>query len=450
MWIRRFILIFFAALLLAFNLLTSKLAPLTPRPGLLTPAYIPSICKNTALATIPAATALAVPTPELEANPEISPALQQRVFEETVDSVNNHYVYTDFNGKDWHAIITKTQAEIQAGVNTATFYTDIESMVTDLGDNHSRFESPVEVAQSKAELSGIKQYVGVGIVVLPQPEKNQAAIISVIHDSPAEHGGLQPHDSILAVDGLPMAKDGKSYLYLARGPECSETQLTIKSPGGSPRQVILVRQQINSPEPIDAHLIPTTDGARIGYIFIPTFYDETIPKQIKDALNNFGRLDGLILDNRMNNGGSSDVVIPTLSYFTSGIQGQYNARYNQSRLLQIKPNPVQNSQDVPLVVLVGTDTTSYGEIFSGVLQDSGRAKIVGQTTPGHVETLYGYTFTDGSELWIAHETFDPAHSHTNWEGRGIIPDVQAYADWDTFTLATDPSVAAALTLLGHK
>ncbi len=143
-----------------------------------------------------------------------------------------------------------------AGVNTETFYTDMESMVTQLGDDHSHFESPVEVAQSKAELSGINQYVGVGITVLPQPDKNQATIISVFHGSPAEHGGLKSHDSILAVDGLPMAKDGKSYLYLARGPVCSATVLTIKSPGQAPRQVMLVRQQIDSPEPIDASLIP--------------------------------------------------------------------------------------------------------------------------------------------------------------------------------------------------
>lgn len=449
MWIRRFTFIVLVASLLACNFLTGKLAPLTAMLVPLTPAYIPSKCQDITLATIPAATALAQPTPELEANPEISAALQQRVFMETVAVINNHYVYPDFNGKDWDGIVSKTQAEIKAGVKTETFYTDMESMVTELGDDHSHFESPVEVAQSQAELSGVNQYVGVGIVILPQPEKDQAAIISVFHNSPAEHGGLKPHDSILAVDGLPMVKDGKSYLYLARGPECSETELTIKSPNQAPRQVLLVRQQIDSPEPIEAHLVTTMDGSRIGYIFIPTFYDETIPKQIKDALNNFGRLDGLILDNRMNTGGSSDVVIPTLSYFTSGILGQYKGR-NESRLLQIKPDPVQNSQDVPLVVLVGTGTVSYGEVFSGVLQDSGRAKVIGQTTLGNVETLYGYVFEDGSDLWIAQETFDPAHSHANWEATGIIPDVQAYADWDTFTLATDPSVAAALTLFGHK
>ena len=449
MAIKRFTFILLTASLLACNFLTSKLAPLTAKLGPLTPAYIPASCQNVALATIPAATALVQPTPELEANPEISKTLQERVFQQTVNIIDEVYVYPDFNGKDWTGIVSKTKSEIDAGVNTETFYTDIKSMVTQLGDDHSHFKSPVEVAQARAELAGINQYVGVGISVLPQPDKYQAVIISIFPGSPAEHSGLKPHDSILAVDGLPMARDGKSYLYLARGPVCSATVLTVKSPGQSPRQVMLLRQPIDSPEPIDASLVPTRDGSHIGYIFIPTFYDETIPKQISDALNNFGPLDGLILDNRMNTGGSSDVVIPILSYFTSGTLGQFKGR-SGSRPLTIQPKPIQNSQEVPLVVLVGTGTVSYGEVFSGVLQDSGRAKVVGQTTLGNVETLYGYNFDDGSDLWIAQETFDPAYSHANWEATGIVPDVQAYTDWDTFTLDTDPAVAAALTIFGHK
>ncbi len=43
-----------------------KLVPLTP-------AYIPPSCQNTALATIPAATALAQPTPELKPTPRYPP-----------------------------------------------------------------------------------------------------------------------------------------------------------------------------------------------------------------------------------------------------------------------------------------------------------------------------------------------------------------------------------------
>jgi len=74
---------------------------------------------------------------------------------------------------------------------------------------------------------------------------------------------------------------------------------------------------------------------------------------------------------------------------------------------------------------------------------------VGETSLGNVEVLHRYDFEDGSQLWIASERFDSAFSDANWEETGIIPDVQAYAEWDTFYFDTDPSIAAALDLLGH-
>jgi len=201
--------------------------------------------------------------------------------------------------------------------------------------------------------------------------------------------------------------------------------------------------------PIDARLVTTTDGSKIGYLFSPSFFDETLPPQIKDSLNQFGNLDGLILDLRTNGGGSSTVTYPILSFFTKGKLGEFVSR-RESRALEIDADPVQNSQTVPLIVMVSKDTVSFGEIFAGVMQDSGRAKIVGETSLGNVEVLNGYDYDDGSLMWIAAETFHSAFSDANWEQTGIVPDVQAFAPWDSFYFDTDPSVAAAIELLGHK
>ncbi len=95
-----------------------------------------------------------------------------------------------------------------------------------------------------------------------------------------------------------------------------------------------------------------------------------------------------------------------LSLFTSGNVGEYISR-SGSRPLSINPQDVQGSQSLPLVVLIGEDTVSYGEVFAGVLQDRGRARLVGEPTAGNVETLHGYSFDDGSRLWIAQERFVP-------------------------------------------
>ncbi|MBI3242518.1 MAG: PDZ domain-containing protein [Chloroflexi bacterium] len=427
--------------------------PLTPidiegAPPIL---YTPPGCQNVPPATVPPATTVAEPTatPLVAGNPEISTDEQKRIFEKLVGTIERVYVYPDYNGKDWPGIVNNYRAKVEAGLNTETFYIEMNAMIADLGDEHSHFESPAEVAASNADLSGALDYVGIGILVQSLPEKGRVTVLAVFPNSSAERGGLKAHDSILAVDGSPIAQDGEAHPQWVRGPECSAVVLSVESPGQSPRDLAFIRYRITDPQPIDAKLVNTTDGSRIGYIFLPTFFDETIPGQVEQALQDFGDLDGLILDNRMNGGGSSLVVEPILSYFTSGKLGEFASR-NDSRSFNVASNPIHNSQTVPLVVLVGEDTVSFGEIFSGILRDIGRAKIVGQTTLGNVETMYGYDFEDGSRAWIAQERFDPPVSHEFWEQTGIVPDVEAFADWDTFTFENDPAVTAAVELLGHK
>jgi carboxyl-terminal processing protease len=236
---------------------------------------------------------------------------------------------------------------------------------------------------------------------------------------------------------------------LVRGPACSAAVVTVQTPGEKPRDVTVLRSDVNSPIPINAQLVTTHDGSHIGYIYLPSFFDETIPGQVKQALQQFGQLDGLILDNRMNPGGSSNVVEPILGYFTGGVLGNFVGR-TETRPVEVNADPVGNSQTVPLVVLVGEDTVSFGEIFTGILQDIGRARVVGQTTLGNVEILNSHNLSDGSRLWLAQERFVELHSQADWEKTGIIPDVQAYANWDTFTFQNDPSIAAAVKLLGHN
>jgi len=418
----------------------------TPVASQFVPAYIPSQCANKALATIAPDIEHVQPALSVEANPPISQVDQLRVFLDITRDVERVYVYPDFNGKDWQAIKAKYRSKIQAGLDTEAFYQEMQAMIAELGDDHSAYLSPVEVQADDAELKGQNKYVGVGILGDYDVNKQSFIVISTFHGSSADHAGIKSHDSIIQVDGLPITEEPGNRL---RGPECSAVSVKVQSPGEAPRDLMLMRYQVNGNETVDARLVSTTDGSKIGYIFIPTFFDETIPPQVKDALNHFGPLDGLILDVRTNTGGSSDVLYPILEYFTHGRLGQFVSR-SKSRPLEIQANEIQNSQSVPLIVMVSKGTVSFGEIFAGIMQDSGRAKIVGETSLGNVEVLSGFDFVDGSLMWLAAETFHSAFSNANWEQTGIVPDVQAFAPWDTFVFDTDPSIKAAVELLGHK
>jgi carboxyl-terminal processing protease len=382
--------------------------------------------------------------------PPLSPPLdteaQLGVLGGLENAVRNLYLYPDFGGVDWPAAVAETRVRVEAGMDTEAFYRELQELISGLGDEHSYIQTPAEIAAERAALEGQLDFVGIGVFVLPRIERGLGTILSVFPESPADHGGLRPHDSILRIDGTPIVEGGVSQQQLMRGPACSQIVLTVQTPGQPEREVSFVRSAVSGALPIDARLVPTSDGSRVGYIFLPTFLDQSWPERVEQALQDFGPLDGLILDDRMNGGGLGSVAEAMLAFFVDGPAGFYLDNQGRSAL-SIAAHPVHNSQNVPLVVLIDEDTVSFGEIFAGVLQDLGRAKLVGQTTLGNVERLHAADFDDGSRLWLAVERFDPLNSQANWEEQGIVPDVPLTAAWEDFMAENDPAVMAALQLL---
>ncbi|MBI5500244.1 MAG: hypothetical protein HY907_08380 [Deltaproteobacteria bacterium] len=440
-----------AAVLLAFALSCGESTGLPGGSDLVIgpDVWVPPECDRSAIAAYPTAADLLEDPAGPPASPPRAPADQQALFEAVVRAVSDDYVDPAFNGVDWPGIVASHRARVGAGMETETFYADLRDMISELGDEHSYFSSPGEVQAEQAALAGQNDFVGFGVYMLPLLEKDRAAVIAVLPGSPAERGGLAQHDAIVALNGFPLVAGGKSHPERLRGPECTGAVLTIQSPGQAPRELTMVRQRFSVPLPVYDRQVPTADGSRIGYVLLPTFLDSTVPQQLRDALGRFGPLDALIVDNRVNGGGSSRVLEPVLGLFASGTMGHFASR-DGTRPLEIAADPIEDSQTVPLVVLIDEGTVSYGEIFAGVLQDIGRALLAGRTTLGNVEALHGFEFTDGSELWLAGERFVPLHSTDDWEATGIVPDAEAHADWDTFTFESDPVIAAALGLLGHS
>lgn len=442
----------FLPLLIRLLLVTSPVVGVQNATGVRDCLYVPGVSVP---AQMPAdVLALSTPTPFPTATPPSPTAVdaettarQLGIFRGLWNAVNDHYVYTDFRGRDWNAIGARYEALIQEGLSDDTFYAAMQAMLNELGDRHSYFQSPADVAGEEAVQASGQNFVGIGALLKPILVANRAAVMTVFPGSPAAEVGLLPHDAILNVDGGPIRDEfGRSRTL---GPAGTDVTLTIQRPGESPHDVTLTRRQVTGAFPIDYCLIPNT---RIGYIFWPTFLDETIDDQTRAALQQMtadGPLDGLVLDNRMNGGGLGSVAEAVLGLFTGGLQGYYVTRESREPL-DIQPEDVGGSQTVPLAVLVGVDTVSYGEIMSGVLRLAGRAQSVGEPTLGNVEQLRRYDFEDGSRAWIASATFEPLGQASGvWEETGIIPDVIVPTRWDLFTEASDPALAAATELLGR-
>ncbi len=415
----------------------------TPSETPLPPTATPSPT-NTPLppTETPTETATVTPTPDPQ-----SVQLQLEVFEQLWGVVNDSYLYPDFNGLDWQAVYSEYRTQIESGLDQETFNRAMDEMIDKLGDEHSSFFSAEAAAELDAEYASNYDYVGFGMMTNLVSERERITILLVFPNSPAETAGIQAHDSILAVDGQPLVDADGFHRELLLGPQGSQAILTVQTPGQAPREVLIRRDRINSSLPVPFQTLVTPQGQQVGYILLPTFNDRTVADQVGAALAQMseqGPLDGLILDNRFNGGGSSDVLENTLAYFTDGVLGHF-VRREQTRPLSVRGVDRAGSQNIPLVVLVGKNTASFGEIFAGVLSDIGRALLIGENSDGNVEILQVFNFPDGSRAWIAAETFRPLNQpEADWEKTGIAPDLIAPSAWDQTTLEDDPAIQAAL------
>jgi len=368
--------------------------------------------------------------------------------------ITNHYVYANFNGKNWKAISLKYKDLIQKGLNQADFYLAITQMVGELDDGQSFFLSPGGHPNLTAAAPS-SEFAGIGTLTYAIHDQGQAINVLrwVFPGSPAEKAGVKPHDVLLKVDGRPITDaNGDSSLL---GPSGSSVTVTVGSPGQNPRDVKMVRNKISQSGLVDYCLAP---GTRIGYMRWEQISDPSVLDQTVDALNALSGdspLEGLVIDKRLNEGSDTTVLQSLLSFFVGGTLGSFvsTRSVNPATPEPFTANPVTDvsgSLNLPLVV-IQDQTTGDAALFGGLLQLIGRAKIVGQPANGGAFTQYIDDFSDGSTLVLASMTFQPnGKTPGYWDKTGVIPDVSVSGRWDQFNEANDPYLAKAIELLTKK
>ncbi|MCS6847926.1 MAG: S41 family peptidase [Anaerolineae bacterium] len=383
------------------------------------------------------------PTPGIAAG---TMARQRRIFRKLWNIVNERYIYPDFNGFDWQAARVEINRRINAGMTDEAFYEVMRDLIASLDDDHSQFLSPDEAREEDAEYEGIATYTGIGIVSAVNAERGYIYVLAVMPDSPAEQAGIRPHDHVLEIDGQPSVDaSGESQSWLLRGEAGTTVMLRVRTPGQEPRLVEVQRGEVTSVERIE-HRLLSSGALRIGYLNVPSLFEADVLSRSRAAIRDLmkdGPLDGFILDLRINGGGTYGNLRGLLAIFTSGDVGEFVSRSGTTTPIRVRASGIGNSQEVPLVVLIGAETESFAEVLAGVLQAAGRATLVGQRTAGNIEILLSHDFEDGSRLWLAEETFRLLNGAI-WEGEGLTPNVLIPLGWDEYTAEDDPVLAAAL------
>jgi carboxyl-terminal processing protease len=291
---------------------------------------------------------------------------------------------------DVYAIVEKDYAEPISGdrADTAIYDGAIPGMLRVL-DPHSNFYDAKAYAHMREDQRG--HYYGVGMTIQlqrdPQTGKDHVYVIYPAEGTPSFRAGIHPGDYISAIDGK--STDGLSVDQVAK---------TLKGPKGTHVQVSVVRYGL--PNPLVCDLVrddiphPSVTlkyeiRPGIGYIQLSQFM-ETTGQEMRDAVNSFPNLKGLVIDLRGNPGGLLSQAVDVCDHLlTKGqaIVSQRGRAYPDQNYAATHGN---DGKSFPIVILVNRGTASAAEIVSGALQDHDRALIVGETTfgKGLVQTVY--------------------------------------------------------------
>ncbi|NMC11630.1 MAG: S41 family peptidase [Chloroflexi bacterium] len=253
----------------------------------------------------------------------------------------------------------------------------ISGMMDSLGDPHSSYIDPDQLAAFTAQIEG-EQYEGIGAWV--DPTGDYLTIISPMVGSPAEKAGLKPGDKIIAINGEDMTGiDGELVRQRVIGKKGTTVHLTVLRPGVEEHlEFDITRDAITASNVMSRML-----DDNIAYVRLLAFGDEKTISDFRTTLKNLlaEQPAGLILDLRYNGGGLLDSAVDIASEFISEGVIVYE-QYGDGKKIKYEAKSGGVATEIPLVVLIDEGSASASEIVAGAIQDTGRGKLVGMKSYG--------------------------------------------------------------------
>lgn len=318
--------------------------------------------------------------------------------------------------------------------------------IAGLGDKYSTYMTPEQFAVFKESLSGA--YSGIGIQITLSND-NKMEVTEVYGGSPAESAGILSGDIIFSVNDIEI-KDQDSYLAAVEYIKNSTSPFTLKGEhqSGAEYETEISAEDIDLPSVCSSLL-----EGDIGYIRI-TEFDGNTADQFDEALASLGDISSLIIDLRNNPGG----YLTTVNKIADRILPEGTITYMEYKDGEKKYYDSDEScLDIPIVVLVNSNSASASEVLTGAIKDYGVGTIVGTTTYGKGVVQESYSLSDGScvKLTVA-KYYTPNGVCIN--GTGIEPDIEVFAP-ESFKLpsvtdskasadpANDPQLKKAIEIL---
>jgi len=165
----------------------------------------------------------------------------------------------------------------------------------------------------------------------------------------------------------------------------------------------------------------------IALVQIEQITEQTVPdlaQALRDLKSKGTR--GLVLDLRINPGGSLNATINIADMFLDGgtILTEVE-RGGKERSFEARPGG--EGTGIPLVVLVGPGSASGAEVLAAALRDNNRAILVGEKTFGKATVNQLHDLSDGGALYVTVARWLTPRGDLI-EGVGVSPDIQVPTD----------------------
>lgn len=285
-------------------------------------------------------------------------------------------------------------------------------------DHYSAFLTADQLRDIYSQIEG--NFVGLGVEL--KADNGALLIVHVIPNSPAQGAGILDGDRIIAVANQPTsALSTDEAATLLTGPEGSICQVSVVTPGQSPRELSVRRAHVEVPSLEGMRIIDADHG--VAYIRIPAF-QKTTARDLEAALWDLHAkgMRSLVLDLRGNPGGLLTASVEVADKFiadgpivsTRGRSEQENFNYRAHR---------PGTWRVPLVVLIDGDSASASEIFAAAIKDSHRGTVIGTRSygKGSVQGIFPLGYAGAGARITTAKFFSPmGHPIANV---GVTPDI---------------------------